>query len=547
MDPAAAGLFAAVRVGDLGALNSQAKQLKKKFDKSKKKEPGSMLNLSTLQDETGQTLLHVACELGNLVIVRYLLERLKLDVNVRDKNGWTPLHSACKAGQLDITDYLLSFGADGAVTTSDSDTPLHYFARCSDRDCNPHLYQSTLERLVKVNNVLINLQNKHGETALHSACLQGRKKCVEYLIKNGAQTNRATKRSGDFPIHSSIRAGKLEILKILVDNGVQLKVKCRDGNCLELAQKMGHADLVHYLESLNINWGDTSSDQPSAPAFSSPFASTANMNPYVTPPQSTMPQQYPAGAAVPPSSAPPTNFSNRAPTGPACIPPSSVPPSSVPPSSVPLSSVPPSSVPPSSVPPSSNPPSSNPPMYGQPQAKQQRFSQQMAAVPPSSVPPSIVPPSFKPPSSVPPTSQPPPHGGFPPQSAAPSVGAGAGAPRSSAPPSHNPPGQAFPPSSVPPSSVPPSSVPPSSQPPSFGSRPPSCSMDADVSDQVRQWLAHLSLEYCFQYFMADGWDDLQAVALMRQDDLQALKIPYRDQLTILAGLAKMSIYMAGSV
>jgi hypothetical protein len=66
------------------------------------------LHLRQLAD--GTTLLHVACERGELSIVQDLVN-LGADINAKIRTGpltdYTPLHRACQKGSLEIVKYLL--------------------------------------------------------------------------------------------------------------------------------------------------------------------------------------------------------------------------------------------------------------------------------------------------------------------------------------------------------------------------------------------------------------------------------------------------------
>ena len=71
-----------------------------------------------------QTLLHNACDSGNLKMVQYLVEK-KAKVNVQDEWGGSPLHYASEHGYLDIVNYLVENGAAIHIQDKYGETPLH--------------------------------------------------------------------------------------------------------------------------------------------------------------------------------------------------------------------------------------------------------------------------------------------------------------------------------------------------------------------------------------------------------------------------------------
>ncbi|KAL7558490.1 hypothetical protein ACA910_003960 [Epithemia clementina (nom. ined.)] len=89
-----------------------------------------------LPAKDGTTVLHGACQMGSVPMVRCLLEN-GATVNVVDNKGETPLHYACKNGRLDIVQILLVYHADPNMPcTVLNRTPLH--VACSHRgnvDC----------------------------------------------------------------------------------------------------------------------------------------------------------------------------------------------------------------------------------------------------------------------------------------------------------------------------------------------------------------------------------------------------------------------------
>lgn len=122
-----AGLSLAVKKGDVAAIQ-------KFFSKG-----GS----PDIRLDYDRTLLHVACEWGQLEMARLLIQN-RVDVNAADKAGYTPLMLASQQGKVEIAEALLAAGAK------------------------------------------IDLQDEAGYTALMAASYNGKDKVVELLLKKGA-------------------------------------------------------------------------------------------------------------------------------------------------------------------------------------------------------------------------------------------------------------------------------------------------------------------------------------------------------------------------
>lgn len=82
-----------------------------------------------IADLNGFQPLHVACEFGNLDIVKFLLEK-DADINCKNKSNSTPLHIALVFHQTEIAQYLIESGADinikNKLTTKPIDLAIQY-------------------------------------------------------------------------------------------------------------------------------------------------------------------------------------------------------------------------------------------------------------------------------------------------------------------------------------------------------------------------------------------------------------------------------------
>ncbi|CAE1289894.1 Ankyrin repeat and EF-hand domain-containing protein 1 [Acanthosepion pharaonis] len=75
------------------------------------------------KDKYFKTPLMIACALGNIEIVKMLLDK-KANVNVTDNFKWTALHHACHGGQLEVVKLLMEHGGDINALSLNGGTPL---------------------------------------------------------------------------------------------------------------------------------------------------------------------------------------------------------------------------------------------------------------------------------------------------------------------------------------------------------------------------------------------------------------------------------------
>lgn len=164
-------------------------------------------------DNAGMTPLHIASDIGNLRILRELLDDKRVKINAKTKaekytalhlaaeNGYgdclqlllkhdadvnaqsaklqTPLYLACKQAHIDCVEILLEHEATVNVQDNEKRTPLH--AAVSKSPNSLQIVQRLVDRKADVH-----LADDFGYTALHIAALNELDECVEYLIMNGA-------------------------------------------------------------------------------------------------------------------------------------------------------------------------------------------------------------------------------------------------------------------------------------------------------------------------------------------------------------------------
>eukprot|EP00833_Pecoramyces_ruminatium_P012758 jgi/Orpsp1_1/1186790/evm.model.d7180000053329.1 len=72
-----------------------------------------------------QDQLQRACEKGNFIEVKRLLERYRISPNFKDSKGRTPLHFACSSGYEKVAELLIHGGANVNAIDLNHNTPLH--------------------------------------------------------------------------------------------------------------------------------------------------------------------------------------------------------------------------------------------------------------------------------------------------------------------------------------------------------------------------------------------------------------------------------------
>jgi ankyrin repeat protein len=78
-----------------------------------------------IEDSTGQTALHHACNSGHLQVAKLLLSLNGISLEVRDYIKWTPLHFAALNGNEKLIQLLLDSNADARAVDIRGQTPLH--------------------------------------------------------------------------------------------------------------------------------------------------------------------------------------------------------------------------------------------------------------------------------------------------------------------------------------------------------------------------------------------------------------------------------------
>ncbi|ORX88034.1 ankyrin [Anaeromyces robustus] len=79
--------------------------------------------LMNKKDDNGLSLLHWACDRGQMKMVQWLIEK-DININEKDNDGETPLGYSILCEYYDIAKFLIEKGADVTLTNNDGENPL---------------------------------------------------------------------------------------------------------------------------------------------------------------------------------------------------------------------------------------------------------------------------------------------------------------------------------------------------------------------------------------------------------------------------------------
>ena len=157
--------------------------------------------------EPGPSVLHYASAVGNVPMVKLLLEK---GADVAVKAGFmyrdvTPLYWASSGP---VAELLLAAGADPRATTKYGETPLHEAA------ANGH---SDVVELLIEKKVQVDARDRREQTPLMVAAGRGHSGIVEVLLKRGADIS-ATDLSCDTALHRAVCELRCEAARVLLEH-----------------------------------------------------------------------------------------------------------------------------------------------------------------------------------------------------------------------------------------------------------------------------------------------------------------------------------------
>uniref|UniRef100_A0A0K0E0A1 phospholipase A2 n=1 Tax=Strongyloides stercoralis TaxID=6248 RepID=A0A0K0E0A1_STRER len=232
-------------------------------------------------DIKGENSIHLASRKGNVECISKMFEfgDLSKNINIENENGETPLHLAISNGQVDVVEYLLLFKESDIhylkIKGFSKGSILEYGRRIENKNtsiykCLTLLCQSYPELINEVidkdkNNILhlstdklflqallseshtctyidVNATNRFGLTPIHKAILNDNLSILITLYGYGCSINNSDP-SGDTPLHYAVRSGNIQIVKALLCFNANIKAINNNGESIMcVLQKSNHSN-----------------------------------------------------------------------------------------------------------------------------------------------------------------------------------------------------------------------------------------------------------------------------------------------------------------
>ena len=163
------------------------------------------------KDHCGSTVLHIAVEQKNLNLCKVILNNEKCDLNARDEDGNTPLHLAARPGLTNIAKLLLTDKRCSLnLQNRGGDTALHLAV------AHNSVNVPICELLVATKGCDPNIKNHASVTPLHLAASMGNLKGCRAILKNQHCKVNIKDKDNNTPLHIAIEKNRKGIVECLV-------------------------------------------------------------------------------------------------------------------------------------------------------------------------------------------------------------------------------------------------------------------------------------------------------------------------------------------
>lgn len=226
----------------------------------------------TAESTQGSTPLHAAAASGHAGVVRYLVGRDDIDVDVVDYRGKTPLHVAVEHNHSPIVPILAAVGADvNAVTDFDIRSAVHLAAVGGDAT-------TMLELLVAGATPAV--VDDLGYTPVHLAAYHDFPDLLPLLQEYNADLDAHDEEAGvGTPLQVAAAENNVRTVRTLLQLGVDVDLIVHGDSALAIAARRGHDDIVRTLIDAGaaVSLVDGMDESPLAAAAAADRASTVQL------------------------------------------------------------------------------------------------------------------------------------------------------------------------------------------------------------------------------------------------------------------------------
>ncbi|KAL0426362.1 UNVERIFIED_CONTAM: Ankyrin repeat-containing protein [Sesamum latifolium] len=201
--------------------------------------------------KNGYDAFHIAAKLGNLGVLRILLEAMPQLLATVDQANTTPLHTAAAQGHVEVVGFLLERNSSLAtIARNNGKTALHSSAR------NGH--SEVVKALLSKEPGIATWSDKKGQTALHMAVKGNSTKVVDELIASDAALLTIVDGKGNTALHIATRKGRPGINKKAINKSGE--------TAFDTAEKTGRSEIASILQEYGVKSAKSLTPQPPASA-----------------------------------------------------------------------------------------------------------------------------------------------------------------------------------------------------------------------------------------------------------------------------------------